>query len=295
VLLKLSQIAAPFVPFISEAIYRNLRTRDMPESVHLCAFPEADPSACDPQLEQEMAAVMTTVRLGRALRAEHELKVRQPLQAMHVVSTDRETLRRLEPLQDLVLDELNVKQVIFGDNETDLAHLKAKANFKTVGPRFGARTRLVASAVAGMDGTQAEAVTRGDSVTLTVEGQPVTLDPEDVVVERIPKEGLVVASEGPILVALETGLSEPLLREGLAREFVNKVQNMRKQAALEVSQRIRIRFAATQSVREAVRGHSDYVKSETLCVDCVEESEGPEGGAAWDLNGESCVIRIDPA
>jgi isoleucyl-tRNA synthetase len=295
VLLQLSKIAAPFIPFVSEAIYRNLRQVSMPESVHLCDFPTADRDQRDEELEAEMASVMTVVRLGRLLRTEHTLKVRQPLSQIHIISRNVETLRRLEVLGDIILDELNVKDVVFDDDELRLATLKGKADFKRLGPRLGPKVKQAAAAIAALGDDQLEALARGEDTVMTLDQEAVTLTSDDVLIERVPKAGLVVASEGDLLVALETELTPELMAEGLAREFVNKVQHMRKGAGLEVTQRIHVTFQGDAEVTAAVEGQLDYVKNETLALSGTAADTAPSDGETWDLNGHACVIAVVPA
>ena len=295
VLLQLSKIAAPFVPFVSEAIYRNLRRDGAPESVHLCDFPLGDAAQRDEELEAEMASVMTVVRLGRLLRTEHTLKVRQPLSQIHIISRNADTLRRLEVLGDIILDELNVKVLVFDDDELRLAKLKGKADFKRLGPRLGQKVKQAAAAIARLGDEQLESLARGEATSLTLDDETVSLTPEDVLIERIPREGLVVASEGDLLVALETELTPELVAEGLTREFVNKVQNMRKGAGFEVTQRIHVTFHADAELAAAVDAQEDYVKTETLALACTAAAAEPADGAAWDINGHACVIAVTPA
>ena len=293
VLLQLSKIAAPFVPFVAEAIYRNLKTADMPESVHLCDFPVGDASRRDEALERQMAAVMTVVTLGRTLRSAHDLKVRQPLARMHVVCRDAALRSQIEALRDIILDELNVKQATFLGHESGFATVKAKANFARLGPRLGPLVKKAAGLIAGLKPEQAEALAAGETVTVTLEGQAIELLPGDVAIEHLPREGSVVAAEGGIVVALDTGLTPELVEEGLAREFVNKVQNMRKTADYEVTQRIRLWFSSDEAVVAAVARHGDYIMSETLCVGCNPAAGKPLEAVEWDLNGHPCAVRIE--
>ena len=294
VLLQLAKVAAPFVPFMSDSIYRNLRSLGMPESVHLCDFPAANGRCRDDDLEAQMAEVMSVVRLGRLLRTEHNLKVRQPLAALHVVSRDRATLERVRALEDVVLDELNVKALAFGDHETELAELKAKPDFSRLGPRCGANVKKVAAAIGRMASGDVEALLRSGTGSVEVDGDVVALEADDLVIERVPREGLVVASEGALVVALETTLTDDLLAEGLAREVVNKIQNQRKQLGFEVSQRIRAEVFAGREVTESVGRHHGYVTGETLCVDLAFVDEAPAGGTEWDVNGHACVLALFP-
>ena len=295
VLLQLSKIAAPFVPFVSESIYRNLRSDDMPMSVHLCDFPVAEGTHRDAELEQEMAEVMTVVRLGRQLRADSNVKVRQPLSVLHVVCRDEQKIARIRRLTDLILDELNVKALAFGQRETSLATLKAKPDFKRLGPKLGNRMKAVAQAVVRLDEEAVDRLASGEGVRLSVDGEEVDLAAADIIIERIPREGMVVASEGDLVVVLETELSHELVEEGLAREFVNRVQNMRKTADFEVTQRIRVTTTAEGVLREAVERFADYVRSETLCVELAFAPERPQAAAEWDINGHACVIAVTPA
>ncbi|HBA85396.1 MAG TPA: isoleucine--tRNA ligase [Verrucomicrobia bacterium] len=292
VLLTLSKIAAPFVPFMSEAIYRNLRTPDMPESVHLCDFPVTDGAGRDKDLEEQMSLAMAAVGMGRQLRADFNLKVRQPLLGLHVICRDETRLQRLMALQELIVDELNVRKIWFGRNETELADLSAKPNFSRLGPRLGSMVKKASQAIQKMTVDDMASLLDGKAVTLTVEGQPVEFEPEDIIIERKPKEGLAVASEGDLVVALEMNLTPELVQEGLAREFVNKVQTMRKEADLDVVQRIKLVVAGDKEVLSAIETHREYIAAETLSVECNPAETVPDGGVAWDLNGHACHILM---
>ena len=298
-LLQWTRVAAPFVPFVSETIYRNLRTADMPESVHLCDFPAVDDGARDEELEAEMALVMTVVRLGRILRADHNVKVRQPLSAIHVVSRNRATLDRIQVLADLVMDELNVKTVDLTENESELVLLKAKADFKALGPRFGKQVKRVAQAIAALPEADLETLATGAAIQVTLDDGPVEIGPGDVVIERVPREGVVVASEGELVVALETALTPELIAEGLAREEVNKIQSLRKAMELDVTQRIKLEYAAEgldPDVRSAREQYRDTIDSETLCVgSSYSTAAAGEGWQTLDLNGHPVRLRITPA
>ncbi len=292
VLLELSQILAPFIPMISESIYPNLKAPGMPESVHLCNFPVTDGSMRDLTLESHMRQVMMVVKLGRLLRAEHELKVRQPLAVLHVVSSFSDVLDAVRNYEDIILEELNVRAIEFDDNETELVDYSAKANFRRLGPRFGQKVKEIAAVAAALPAETLKELAIGNSVKVDFEGAEVELEAEDVVIERSPKKGLVVASEDNIVVALVTSLSEDLVSEGLARELVNKVQNMRKTAELDVAKRITTVFSSGPEVRAAIEKHVEYVKDETLSTACSFEPEADDAAVEWDLNGHKCFIVI---
>lgn len=293
-LLTFGRIAAPFIPFISEAIYRNLRSDDMPDSVHLCDYPVADGSRRDLALERQMADAMAVVALGRQLRAQHDLKVRQPLATLHVVGPDPERLEGLAALDDLVADELNVHSVSRELHGRDLATVRAKPNFRALGPRLGPDLPRVAQIIRNLEPETIEHLAQGGTLTVETSRGPFELTGAEIQVERIPHEGMAVASDGEWLVALDTRLTPELVAEGLAREFVNRVQNLRKEADLDVAQRIRIRCAADADVRSALAAHRDYICAETLALDLCVDEPGTLEGEAEDLNGHPCVIRIAP-
>ena len=276
VLVQLSKVAAPFTPFIAEEIYGNLKGESDPESVHLCDFPTANAAARDLELERRMADVQAAVELGRRLRADNDLKVRQPLSALKIAGGD------VKGLEELIEDELNVKKVEFVADETELCDITLKANFKTLGKKCGPKMKAVAAAIASKNGAGAW--------PRQIEGVEVTA--EDVVVTRRPKAGLVVASAGSIVVGLETALSPALIAEGLAREFVSHVQSMRKEADFEVSQRIAVTVETDAEMEAALKAHLDYVKGEVLATDVTF---GPNGaGAETELNGHAAKIAVVP-
>ena len=275
-LVQLSKVAAPFTPFIAEEIYGNLKGESDPESVHLCDFPTANAAARDLELERRMADVQAAVELGRRLRADNDLKVRQPLSALKIAGGE------VKGLEELIEDELNVKDVAFVADETELCDITLKANFKTLGKKCGPKMKAVAAAIASMNGAGAW--------PRQIEGVEVTA--EDVVVTRRPKAGLVVASAGSIVVGLETALSPALIAEGLAREFVSHVQSMRKEADFEVSQRIAVTVETDAEMEAALKAHLDYVKGEVLATDVTF---GPNGaGAETELNGHAAKIAVVP-
>ena len=273
VLVQLAKVAAPFTPFIAEEIYRNLKGAGDPESVHICDFPTANAAARDLVLEKRMAAVQTVVELGRRLRADNDLKVRQPLSAIRISGAD------VKGLEDLIEDELNVKAVQYVADETELCNVSYKANFKTLGKKCGPKMKAVAAAIAAMKAFAGSA---------TVEGVEIT--EEDVLVLRSPKDGLVVVSEGAVVVGLETALTPELVAEGNAREFVSHVQNMRKEADFEVTQRIRVMVETDDELKAALQTHIEYVKGETLTVELAFAAVETE---AVDLNGHAAKIKIE--
>ena len=272
VLVQLSKVAAPFTPFIAEEIYTNLKGASDPESVHLCDFPTANAAARDLDLEKRMADVQAAVELGRRLRADNDLKVRQPLACLKLAGGD------VQGLEELIEDELNVKKVEFIADETELCDVTFKANFKTLGKKCGPKMKAVAAAIAG-----------AKKVPFECEG--FTITEEDVIVTRTPKDDLVVASQGAIVVGLETALTPELIAEGNAREFVSHVQSMRKEADFEVVQRIAVTVSCDAEMKAALEAHLDYVRNEILAVSVtITEGEGEVS-----LNGHKTGIVIAKA
>ncbi|MCB1067893.1 MAG: isoleucine--tRNA ligase [Simkania sp.] len=290
VLKELSKIAASYVPFISDAIFQNLRTKQDPESVHLADFPTYNSSLRDEKLEKEMGLVQAAVSMGHALRKEHKLKVRQPLGKAHLVSADEETLRLLQGQQQLVMEELNVKGIQFHSKETEFVSLSIKPNFRTLGKRLGPLMKLMTGVVDSFDDAQVKTLLGGGQIAVHLEGESVTLTSDDVLIERQVKEGMVAATKEDVTIALDTSLTPELLEEGLMREIVNKLNTQRRSEGLEVTDRIRIRIDSTPKVKSCFEKFSEIISHEVLASQVLfEKTEGTE----WDLNGEKAIIHIE--
>jgi len=269
VLLNLTKVTAPFVPFISEAIYRNLRSDEMPESVHLCDFPEPEPGFRDPSLEAKMATVREVVKLGRLLRNQHNVRVRQPLRAVYITGPE-DVRRHLEDMGEVIADELNVKEVIIVEESDRLVSYRCKPNYARLGPRLGSSMRHVAEAIGRLPAEDVRRLLAGHAVELDAGAEigKLQLGPEDVIVEVLPlRRDLAMTASGRIAVALDLARDEKLVREGLARDFVNRVQRLRKEAGLEISDRIRLEVNGSEEVLSALRDNADYIRRETLCTE----------------------------
>ncbi|MGM0440055.1 MAG: isoleucine--tRNA ligase [Chlamydiota bacterium] len=290
VLMELVKVAAPFVPFIAEAIYANLRTTDMPESVHLCDYPVYSEEQRDKKLEDEMEVVQKSVKLGHSLRKKHKLKVRQPLATMHIISGSERTLEFLQHQRHLIAEELNVKEVHFSNQEHDFVNLKVKPNFPVLGRKFGKLMKPLQAAIASLDDDQIITFLDGGNLSIEIEGKKHILSSEDVTIERHVKEGMVAANEGEITVVLETALNDDLVLEGISREIVNKLNTMRREAELHVADRIKVVIDTTDKVKHSFDIHEDYITNEVLATEVsFEECQGQE----WDLNGEKALIFIE--
>ncbi len=290
VLREFSKVVAPFIPYIADGIFRTLRRDGELESVHLALFPAPDAKLRIPELEAQMDIVLSAVTMGRALRAKHQLKIRQPLPKLTLITRDPEAQRVLDELGELLIDELNVKTLEVTPDEGGLVDLSAKANFKVLGPRLGKQMKAAAQALSSLNQEQIQSVLEGNSVTVELEGAPMDFGPDEILVQRQQKEGLLVETDDRLAVALDTMLTPELVQEGLAREFVNKVQNMRKDLDLDVMDRIRVGFQSSAAVQAALDTHTGFICTETLCDQLVPQDSME--GTEWDLNGEACRITV---
>jgi len=296
-LVAVTKMMAPLAPFLAERLFRSLTTvtgSETAESVHLALMPEIEAEAIDPDLERRMAKAQRTVALARMLREKSRLKVRQPLRRLLIpISGDaeREDYRAVE---EIIKDELNVKAVeyVSAEEGSDVVKMKAKANFKTLGPKYGKQMKSVAAAVTTMTASQITELQRQGSLTLRSGSDTFALLPEDVEVIHEDIEGWLVASEGTVTVALDTELDEDLLREGLAREFVNRVQTLRKDTGLDLTDRIRLVYTAGDELSEAIEAQRAYIMLETLAME-LDRAADAGGMLEVDLNGNQCTIALE--
>ena len=281
-LVTVAKLLAPLTPFVADEIYENLDGSE--PSVHLTDFPVAGER--DQQLESDMQVVRDAVELGRAARAQAKLKVRQPLQEAVVVAADRER-EAIERLEQLLSEELNVKSVRYVSEAEELGRFELKPNYRTLGPRFGKAMPQVAAAVAALEPTRLRA---GERVGINVDGHDHEIGPEDVTFVLQPLDGYQVERSGTHAVALNLELDEQLRREGLAREVVHAVQAARKDAGLNVEDRIVLRLGGDDELLEAARAHQDYVSRETLATSLAYNGDG---GAAAEIEGRRLLIAVE--
>jgi isoleucyl-tRNA synthetase len=288
VLKTLITVACPFMPFITEAIYQNLRSQEShtPISIHLCDWPVANEALIDRELEYKMACVQNAVSIGRALRSQYNIKVRQPLQMVEIVTRDKKEMAALNSMQDIIGEELNVKEVRFSDNESDLVEYSAKANFKILGKELGKNMKLAAERIAAMSAADIQSILQGQPYKLTVEGINVDLTTEKLDIKRAEKSGLKVQNQGTLTVALDTTISEALEQEGDVRDLVRGIQNLRKESGLDVSDRIKLSVYGSGKLKEAYDSFTDYIAGETLAASiewapAPNQSEIEAGGENW--------------
>jgi isoleucyl-tRNA synthetase len=283
-LVTTAKLLAPFTPFVADEIYTNLDGSE--PSVHLCDYPQPDTALIDKGLDFDMAVARRTVELGRAARSQAKIKVRQPLREAVIVADERERAA-IERLEDLVLDELNVKEVSYVTEAEELAEYEVKPNYRTLGPRFGARMPDVVRAVEGLEpASVAAALDRGEAVEVRLDGAVESLGPEELSLVMLPQPGYQLERQANYAVALKLDLDEELRREGVAREVVHAVQNARKGAGLQVEDRIELALSGDIAVLDAVRDHADYVAGETLATRL-----DLDGSAAGEAHTETTKIE----
>ncbi len=277
-LVAVAKLLAPYTPFIAEEMYRNLvcsLDADAVESVHLCDFPQAREELVDEDLLFQMEAVRRVVNMGRAARNKAAIKTRQPLAAAIVVADGRERAA-LESLEQLVLEELNVKKVEYIADAGALTSVVLKPNLQKLGPRFGPRRPQVDAAIAALQSAETLAkLEAGGSIGINVDGQEETLSRDEILVEEVEKEGLSVERQGERAVAIDTVITDDLRREGLARELVHKVQNMRKEAGLEIEDTIAVYLSGSRPLLDVAGEYADFFKAETLCRELYLKGDPP--------------------
>ncbi|MBQ7207078.1 MAG: isoleucine--tRNA ligase [Lentisphaeria bacterium] len=289
VLLVFAKTAAPFIPFTTEAIYRALRTENMPESVHLCDYPVPD-DCRDEYLEKQMALTMTAVSLGRFLRTAHNLKVRQPLARAVLAAGSPEAREMLEKTAGIIADELNVKKVEFTSDESELVKRSCKANFKVLGSRLGKNMKTAAAKIAGLSGQEISDILAGKPLALTFDdGTSAEITADDLIIQREEKPGLVAASEGGVTIALATALTPELVAEGLARELVSRVQNLRKEMKFDVTDRIDLVCVMPEDKAVLLEPFRQYIAGEVLAESIAFSGETT---VEAELNGVPVKLGI---
>ncbi len=295
VLSTLTKTVAPYMPFIAESIYQNIvRSVDenAPESVHLCDFPVCEEKWIDADAERQMAAVETVVQLGRGCRQLSNLKVRQPLSMLYVSGADFGEVYR-----GLVEDELNVKNVRFIDNAGEFVNYDLKPNFLTLKSRYGRFLGRMRGELQKLDGAQVVAAfDRGETVTIRMDDTDIVLSKEDVLVEAVKKEGFTSQVDGKLTVVLETTLTPELIREGYAREVISKLQNMRKDAGFDVTDRVTVTAQGDEAVIDAMKAYQAMIEKGTLAVSVAYEAAPADAfRQETDINGKAATLSVRKA
>ncbi len=291
VLETLCRLAAPFVPFMTEAMYQNIvRSVDKtaPESVHLCAYPTANDALIDAELEHNMDAVLKIVVLGRSARNAAVIKNRQPIAHMYVSGVDAPG----DMYTELIEGELNIKKVTFGADASDFISYNVKPQMRTLGPKYGKLLNAIRTHLAEGDGLHIVNTVRQDGVyTFDVGDETVKLLEEDMLIEPTQKEGYMVESAGEVSVILDTTLTDELIEEGFVRELISKVQTMRKEAGFEVMDHIRLAVTGNETLSGVVQRNADTIRGEVLADDIADTLAGYE--KQWEINGEKATLSVE--
>ncbi|HPW41735.1 MAG TPA: DUF5915 domain-containing protein, partial [Bacillota bacterium] len=286
ILVGVSKLMAPLAPYLPEEIYRNL-TGEL--SVHVAYFPEVNEDLIDNKLEERMDLVRSLVGLGRASREQVRIKVRQPLQKVFIDAKYEELISYLIPL---IQEELNVKEVIFEKNLNKFIDFTLKPDYKFAGPVLGAKMKAFAKVLEEMDAAvAAPKFEAGETVKIELEGEPLEVNKDYVITRIAAKEGFTMTTENNLFIILDTTLTKELIEEGYAREFISKVQQMRKNNAFEMMDRINIYYDGDDEIAEAVKAYEEYIMTETLAEKIERVTDA--NFEVQDLNGHQTGMKVE--
>jgi isoleucyl-tRNA synthetase len=286
---------APFAPFLAEELYRNLNTvtgREATESVHLALIPEPVEEERDTVLEERMERAERIVMLVRSMRMKSNLKVRQPLSRIILPIAGEREREEVRQMEDVILEEINVKAVEYVGDESGIVKKKAKANFKSIGPKFGKSVQAVAGKIRDLSDAEITRLENEGALSFPLNSSTVVIVREDVEILREDIPGWLVESDGALTVALDTEITDELAAEGIAREFVNRVQNMRKDAGFAVTDHITIAVRVPESLMQTLGAGRGYIMAETLAEEMSTEFREGEFTASFELNGAEITVSI---
>lgn len=291
-LVQICKCAAPVVPFMTEEIYQNLvRTNDKeaPESIHLCDFPKAEESMIDSRLEESMEEVLDIVVMGRAARNAANIKNRQPIGAMYVKAPH--TLDQY--FVDIIADELNVKEIVFREDVSDLTSYSFKPQLRTVGPKYGRQLGAIKKYLEEVDGTQAMKELKAEgALKFEADGVEIALAEEDLLIDVSQKAGFVTEADNYTTVVLDTNLTPELVEEGFMYEVISKIQTMRKEAGFEVMDHIKVTVSGSAKVAEVVKANSAAISEKVLANEILTDAELAVS-KEWNVNGEKVTIGVE--
>jgi isoleucyl-tRNA synthetase len=293
VLLRLVQAAAPFIPFVTEEIYRNLRLPNQPESVHLADYPRVQENRRRQELELKMSLTRQAVSMGRALRSMHNLKTRQPLKAIHLVTKDQAAKKVLIEMEEIIKEELNVKAVVFRENEEELVEYAAKANYRLLGKILGKDMKAAATRIESLSMEEIQSLQEGATLALDLGGRQFDLTREGVTIQRNEKENYKVLNEGSLTVALDPELTEELIQEGMIRDLVRGIQNLRKDRGFVVTDRIALTIKGSPALRAALQTFEEQLLGEILAVRWVWEDH--DRAVELEAGEEHCRVHLTKA
>ena len=292
-----AKLMSPIAPFFGEWLYRTLTevTGGEAESVHLASFPEGREAERDEALERRMGLARSIASSTLSLRNQAEINVRQPLPRILVVTGTGVPEAEVEQVKDIILDEVNVKDIEYVEHTSDVVRRSAKPDFSRLGPRLGDLVKAVNHKVRGLDDSAIDDYVRTGELTLTIDGEDVELGPDDLIIQSEGIEGWLVEQEGDVTVALDTEITPALRAEGLAREAVKRIQNLRKEAGFEVTDRITVDYGGSAGMTEAIATHEEWIRNETLALELQPSDHArPDGDAVdtFQIDDERLVVGV---
>ncbi|MBD3381049.1 MAG: isoleucine--tRNA ligase [candidate division Zixibacteria bacterium] len=290
-LVKIAQVLAPIMPFFTEKIYRELVPSGK-ESIHMTDFPDFDQDKIDEKLETRMSSVISIVSLARTARTKARLKIRQPLAEMIAVLPKHLHKTDLDDLKPVIAEEINIKDVRFSSDDAEIIELTAKPNFKLLGPKLGAKIKLAKTAIESLPDSDLREFRKSGKLSLALDGEDFQISDGEIELETQDREGYAVEADDGISVAVSTELSEDLVMEGYARELINKIQNMRKSADFNVTDRIKVAVKSTDPIDKTLDKFGEYIKTETLADEMARGEVKGEVTQDWDINGQPATITV---
>jgi len=269
-MLTIAKLGAPIAPFFMDKLYRDLTQvtqKETFESVHLAEFPVFNEAFVDKSLERKMGRAQVISSLVLSLRAKEKIKVRQPLQKIMIPIDTKEQKEEILAVAELIKHEVNIKDVELLEDASDILVKQIKPDFKVLGPRFGKDMKLIASEIAKLTAADIKEIEQSGTLSIEINGKSITLGREDVEIISQDIEGWLVANEGNLTVALDITISKELRQEGIARELINRIQNLRKDSGFEVTDRISVKLQRHEDIVNAVETNLEYIKVETLTAE----------------------------
>ena len=294
-LVKISKLISPIAPFYSEYIFQSLNMvskREDVDSVHLSSFPDSVPEVVDNKLENKINQIRNICSLALSIRKKEKIKVRQPLNKIIIPVKNNDELKEIENAKSQILSEINVKSIEFLDNKDSLLVKELKPNFKVLGPKYGKVINAVAQEIKKLSNKEIERLESEGNLALVVEGEEVLISTEDVEINYKDIEGLSVASDGKQTIALDLNLDEKLIEEGITREIVNRIQNIRKNKGFDVTDKIEINIEKTPKLEQALKSNLEYIKGETLAIK-LYFSENLDEGEIIEFDDIKTAITIN--
>ena len=294
-LVNIAKMASPIAPFFTDRLYKDLmNATDLPkeESVHLTLFPEGDDNLIDGDLETRMQMAQNITSMVLSLRKKEKMRVRQPLQKVMIPASGEKMKEQINAIKDLVLSEVNVKELDFMDEDSNILVKEIKANFKALGPKYGKQMKAIAAAIGKFEQADIKELESKEAYTLNIEGKDLVITTEDVLISSQDIPGLLVANNKGITVALDITMNEALIEEGIARELVNRIQNIRKDSGLEITDRIQLSITKHDKINAAISANKKYICDETLADELLICEGEPKNAVAVEFDEIKTYIAL---